>query len=55
MRVIGVGERGQGREFAVLSQHLCVATEDNHGRSQSGQTLSRGVVVISTVVVLIKH
>jgi hypothetical protein len=54
MRVFGVGGRGQGREFAVLSQRLCVVTEDNHDRAQSEQTVSRGVVVVSTVVVLIK-
>lgn len=39
MRLLGVGEGSHGEEFAILSQLLCVATEDNHEIPQSGQAV----------------
>jgi hypothetical protein len=39
MRLLGIGEGSRGEEFAVLSQLLCVATEDNHEIPQSGQAV----------------
>ena len=41
MRLMGIGERGRGGESVILSQLLCVATEDNHEKPQGGQAVSR--------------
>ena len=38
-RLPGIGEGCRGEEFAILSQLLCVATEDNHEMPQSGQAV----------------
>lgn len=39
MRLLRTGEGSHGEEFAILSQLLCIATEENHEIRQSGQAV----------------
>jgi hypothetical protein len=55
MGLLGIEEGSRGEEFAVLSQLLCAATEDNHGIPQSGQTVPLPKLDPGTSPLQIRH